>query len=113
MREHRDYTLETLIELDGMIATLGGGFWIKIEAQRVQNDEAKPYGIKYSLTLHDARGERVLGYDNAHALPKNASIKTHDHMHRSGKIVKYEYKDAATLLEDFRKDVERIMRRNS
>jgi len=27
-----------------------------------------PHGIRYSLTLHDKYGARVLGYDNAHAV---------------------------------------------
>lgn len=101
-----------LVDLDGFIAELGDGYWMKIEAKKVMSDLAKPHGIKYSLTLHDHKGARVLGYDNAHAVPSKSSIKAHDHMHKSGKIISYQYKDAAMLLEDFKKDVDRILGRN-
>lgn len=111
MIEHNDYTLETLIDLDEFIAEIGNGYWVKIEAKRVLRDSAKPHGVKYSLTLHDARGNRILGYDNAHAVLSKQAIKNHDHMHKSGKIVRYHYTDAAQLLEDFWKDVERILRK--
>ncbi len=29
---------------------------------------AKKYGIRYSLTLHDREGDRLLGFDNAHEI---------------------------------------------
>lgn len=108
MNKKHDHTLETLLDLDGYIAEIEKGYWIKIEARRVMQDQAKPYGIKYSLTLHDSEGERVLGYDNAHSIPSKGAIKTHNHMHKSGKIINYTYTDAAKLLEDFWKDVDRI-----
>ena len=111
MDKKYDYALENLINLDGYIAEIGEGYWIKIEAKKVAQSKEKPYGIKYSLTLHDTNGERVLGYDNAHAIPFNPSFKGHDHMHKGGKIIKYNYNDAAKLLEDFWKDVERITER--
>jgi hypothetical protein len=106
---NNDDTLETLIDLHGFIAEIGNGYWVKIEARRVAQDLTKPHGIKYSLTLHNIRGERILGYDNAHAVPSKPGIKTHDHMHKSGKIVSYSYTEAAKLLEDFWKDVEQIL----
>lgn len=36
-----------------------------------------PHGIKYSLTLHDRRNHRVIGYDNAHSFKslKNMGLK--------------------------------------
>lgn len=110
MCKKHDYTLDTLISLDGFIAEVGKGYWIKIEARKVKSDIAKPYGIKYSLTLHDPKGERILGYDNAHSIPSKPLIKAHDHMHRSGKIINYHYQDAIKLLDDFWEDVDRILR---
>ena len=106
---NNDYTLETLLDLSGFVAEVGNGYWVKIEVRKVAHDFAKPQGIKYSLTLHNARGERVLGYDNAHAVSSKPGVKAHDHMHKSGKIVSYSYADAAKLLEDFWKDVEQIL----
>lgn len=111
MNKNHDDSLETLIDLDGYIVEIGEGFWVKIEARRIEQSEDKPFGIKYSLTLHNPMGERILGYDNAHSIPSKPTIKTHDHMHKSGKVIQYAYKDAAKLLEDFWKDVDRILGR--
>ena len=109
MDKKQDYALETLVDLDGFIAEIGEGHWVKIEAKKVEKDQAKPHGIKYSLTLHTSKGNRVLGYDNAHSVSSKPSIKAHDHTHKSSKIVHYAYKDAEKLLIDFWKDVDRIL----
>ena len=63
-----DIGLDTLIDLDGSILEQEGGYWLKIEARRVPVSEHLLHGIRYSLTLHDRYGTRVLGYDNAHAV---------------------------------------------
>ncbi|MGN7612859.1 toxin-antitoxin system TumE family protein [Magnetococcales bacterium HHB-1] len=42
------------------------GYWYKIEAQKVKITPQRPHGIRYSLTLHTKRGERIFGIDNAH-----------------------------------------------
>lgn len=112
MDKKYDHSLKTLIDLDGFIAEIGHGYWVKIEAKKVEKEKAKPHGIKYSLTLHNSKGERVLGYDNAHSIPHKASIIANDHKHRSGKIIHYNYKDAGKLLEDFWRDVEQILKRS-
>jgi uncharacterized protein DUF6516 len=111
MQKIADYALETLLDLDGYIAELGEGYWVKIEARRTTIDEQKPHGIKYSLTLHDLKGTRILGYDNAHSVSSRRSLKAHDHIHKSGRVISYIYKDAVQLLDDFWKDVDRILER--
>ena len=50
---HRDSGLETLLDLDGSILEQEGGFWIKVEAKRVEASAYAPHGIRYSLTLHN------------------------------------------------------------
>jgi hypothetical protein len=45
-----------------------------------------PHGIRYSLTLHDQSGVRILGYDNAH------SIKLHSRFKYAGQILPYDHK---------------------
>jgi len=65
----RDDALERLLDLDGFPAEIGGGFWIRIVAQRVPSDGDRPHGVGYSLTLHDPSGRRVFGIDNAHPVP--------------------------------------------
>ena len=41
--------------------------WTKFEACRVAPTRHIPFGIKYSLSLHDRNNTRILGFDNAHA----------------------------------------------
>ena len=62
--------LENLLNLDGEIFPMENGYWVKFckcgfpfghEAKRVDVSKAIPHGIKYSLTLHDKRNQRVVG----------------------------------------------------
>ena len=98
--------LAPLLELDGFIAELGGGYYAKFEAKTVAECEARPAGIKYSLTFHSSDGVRLGGYDNAHPVkegtgPGRRSGPPNDHTHRRLLTERYPYVDASTLLEDF------------
>ena len=75
---------------------------------RAKVTKGRPSGIKYSLTLHDPKGKRIYGIDNAH---KTARRREFDHRHpyRSTKLVAYEYRSPVDLLEDFLREVERIL----
>ena len=55
-----DPSLETLLDLDGSILEQERGYWIKLEAKRVEESENTPHGIRYSLTLHNRFGTRGL-----------------------------------------------------
>lgn len=113
-----DAVIETLLDLDGSVLDQGGGYWIKIDAKRNEVSGEIPHGIRYSLTLHEPYGKRILGYDNAHMVkPPNkfkyaGRIRTFDHRHRhvSDQGVPYEFKDAQQLMNDFFADVDRILR---
>lgn len=113
----RDIGLETLLDLDGWIADQGNGYWIKVEAWRVDVTPEVPHGIRYSLTLHDPYGTRILGYDNAHAVKRPKKFKyagrilayDHKHRHSKDKGIPYEFKDADQLLKDFFEDVDRVL----
>ena len=48
-----DPGLETLLDLSDSIIDQGNGYWIKIEAWRVERTKDVPPGIRYSLTLHE------------------------------------------------------------
>ena len=114
----KDTGIETLLDLHDQIIDQGDGYWIKIEAWQVEPTPEIPHGIRYSLTLHESYGQRILGYDNAHAIkpPKKfkyaGRILTYDHQHRhtSDKGVPYEFKDAHQLLVDFFTAVDRVLR---
>lgn len=62
-----DAALETLLDLDGEIFPMDNGYWTKFEAYRVAPTRHIPFGIRYSLSLHDRNNTRILGFDNAHA----------------------------------------------
>lgn len=70
-----DESLETLLHLDGEVFPMDNGFWTKFEAYKVEPSEYVPYGVRYSLTLHDNNNTRILGFDNAHAYkPKKGNM---------------------------------------
>ena len=74
----------------------------------------RPYGLSYSLALHAPDGERLGGFDNAHPVRGRRGLGTRrresDHRHRLRSTGPYNYKDAATRLEDFWKEVDEILR---
>jgi len=113
----RDPGIDTLLDLHDQVIDQGHGYWLKIEAWRVDPTPEIPHGIRYSLTLHEPYGKRILGYDNAHAVkpPKKfkyaGRILAYDHKHRhvSDKGVPYEFKDAQQLINDFFADVDRVL----
>lgn len=115
MRE--DHGIATLIDLHDQIIDQGGGYWIKIEARVVDVSMDIPHVIRYSLTLHEPYGKRILGYDNAHAVKPPKKFKyagtrlpyDHKHRHVSDKGVPYEFKDAHQLLSDFFVEVDRVL----
>lgn len=105
----RDFTLETLLDMDGEIYIYSSKHWHKIEIRKLNcADKNFPGGVKYSLTLHSPNGTRLLGYDNAHGIDNHAE-EAFDHIHKGARIVKYSYKNAAQLLEDFFNDAEVIL----
>lgn len=111
-----EYGLEFLLAFDGRIHQLEDGYWIKFEIQRAKATKERPHGLSYSFTLHAPDGSRLVGFDNAHAVPAMGSRfkrqpPASDHWHRtendSGRP--YEFKDAETLIEDFFNEVERVL----
>ncbi len=116
MRE--DPGIETLLDLHDEIIDQGDGYWIKIEAWKVDSTPVIPHGVRYSLTLHEPYGKRILGYDNTHSIKPPKKLKyagrilayDHKHRHVSDKGTPYEFKDAHQLLADFFGEVDRVLR---
>jgi hypothetical protein len=115
----QDHGLDLLLSFDGERYVFDGGFWVKYEVERVEPDENRPHGIKYSLTLHAPDGTRILGYDNAHRVRPAGKHKysgrrlPYDHRHRAAgdEGVPDEFVDAATLMGDFLAEVEAVIKR--
>jgi hypothetical protein len=83
-------------------------------AKSVEPSPERPHGISYSLTLHAANGERLVGYDNAHAVatgsgPGRQKGAAHDHRRRHTRTRSYAFSDAATLMQDFWNDVDAVL----
>ena len=116
-KDNKDLELSTLLDLDGQSYWRERKFWVKIEAKRVEIDEHRPHGIKYSLTLHDRNNTRILGFDNAHAIKRRGRrphkytgrIVTWDHVHRQEKVERYLFTSASQLLSDFWNAVNQIV----
>jgi hypothetical protein len=115
---HDDGGIRNLLELSGQIIDQGNGYWIRIEAWEVPRSKNIPHGIRYSLSLHAPSGERLMGYDNAHAVKPPKKFKyagtrlPHDHRHRHSKDkgVPYHFQSAYQLMEDFFKEVDQVLK---
>ena len=88
---------------------------MKFVVVRTEATAERSHGLNYSLTLHAPDGERLVGFDNAHAVregrgPGRRRSGEHDHRHRLRTIRSYEYTDAVTLLGDFWKEVDEVPR---
>jgi hypothetical protein len=74
----------------------------------------RPHGVAYALTLHKPGGQRVFGIDNAHVVrltrgPAARLSAATDHVHRGETMQRYTYRDADTLIDDFWREVEKIV----
>mgnify|MGYP000854155442 CR=1 FL=1 len=119
MSQSTDFALTTLLDLDGHQFTIENGeYTIKFVANLVEPTENTPHGVRYSLTLHDKTGVRVLGYDNSNHDYRPLSKRQHvarkiewDHRHHKDTVTQYNFSTAANLLEDFWEDVRRVVGR--
>jgi hypothetical protein len=105
--------LEALLNLDGDRVVLDELYWTKFDVHRVACTRQIPHGIRYSLTLHRPNGARILGFDNAHAIPLAGSsykyagrVVSFDHEHvYNGQpdppAIRYEFNCPGELLVDF------------
>ena len=110
--------LDLLLDLDGttLVIDSQGRHWVKFAVRRVPYSLERPHGLSYSLTLHDSDGQRLMGFDNAHAVTERKGLSRitrieHDHKHKDNAIKHYEYTDAETLLADFWAEVDRELKR--
>jgi hypothetical protein len=112
MSEDRDPSLDTLLDLDGQVLVVDpeGGHWVKFVVTRVSVSPEKPHGLDYSLTLHGPSGDRLVGFDNSHPVGQGRRGEPMDHRHLLQTVTPYVYEDAATLLADFWKAVDEVLK---
>ena len=111
MQKH-DPALDALLELNGIILVVDpkNGHWVRFVVTQVPPTPEKPHGLDYSLTLHGPNGERLVGFDNDHAVGKQRRGHPRDHRHRIRTVKPYDYSDAATLLADFWSEVDAVLK---
>jgi hypothetical protein len=117
MTEDDDFRKQILLDLNGLKDTNPKGYRVEFEAREVGTSKHRPHGLKYSITLHDRMGNRLIGYDNAHSVKKPTrkrygarKIIAWDHKHRDPKDkgMPYEFDTVSELLSDFWNDVDTI-----
>jgi hypothetical protein len=114
-----DPGLDHLLALDGVVLVVDpvGNHWVKFVVKRVEPSSERPHGLSYSLTLHAADGERLVGFDNAHAIhsgsgPSRRASVTYDHRNRRHRDARpYEFQDAAALLRVFWTEVDALLKK--
>jgi hypothetical protein len=114
-----DHEREYFLGLDRQWIGYEKGYWATFRVSEVETSEERPHGFQYSLSLHDANDDRVLGYNNAHGVDvgsgpsrKSGRPKAFDHINRRGrKPVPYQFKSPYELVSDFLGEVERILKK--
>ncbi len=114
----QDYTLEYLLAYDGLIHWLDEGYSLRFVIKKTKPTKPRPHGLRYSFTVHDGDAKRILGFDNAHQVPEPGGKykkvpDEHDHWHRTenDKGRPYKFVDADTLLQDFFREAERVLKK--
>ena len=110
-------TLEALLVLDGASFEMASGIIVEISARRTNSTPERPHGLSYALVLRPkSGGQPWLRFDNAHQVEERGSgyrrkRRVYDHWHRTERDRgrPYEFTTAPRLLEDFWREVKRIL----
>jgi len=110
----KDFGIEKLLFLNGDRYFIDdkGELEAIFKVTSVAESPEIPHGIKYTLLLLNAKGERIVCFDNAHAVtmgsgPGKKRSKQYDHKHIGNRVVPYEFEDAFKLLKDFWDEVDK------
>lgn len=117
-RRRTDHALEMLLDLNGQVFFIDdrGDYWVRFLVKVVSATPERPHGLRYSLSLHDRAGRRLVGFDNAHAVAERSRgtvarrDRRFDHRHRLGSVRPYDYTDPTSLLADFWRDVDLLLK---
>jgi len=109
---------EHFLSLDRQWIGYEKGYWVTFRVREVEVSEHRPHGFQYSLSLHGPNDDRILGYNNAHAVDvgtgparKSRRPKAFDHINQKGKKpAPYAFKSPYDLIKDFLADVDRILK---
>jgi hypothetical protein len=117
MRKSKDYGLEHLLYLDGdrYFIDEKGEYQVYFKVKTTKSSTGMPHSVSYSLVLIDRSGSRIVGFDNAHAVPSGGGRSRKktvpfDHKHIKDKTRPYNFQGADKLLVDFWKEVDKILK---
>jgi hypothetical protein len=99
-----------LLDYDRRRYWLSNGWCLRFRVKQCPITDARPHGIRYAFTLHDVDMTRLLGFDNAHGVPRR---QAYDHRHRfrrAADLVPYQFAGTDELICDFFDEVERVCR---
>ena len=105
-----DEPMHRLLAYDRRRYWLENGWSLRFRVAEAAVTAGRPHGIKYAFTLHDVDGTRLLGFDNAHGLPR---APAYDHRHRfrrTAELAAYDFRGADELICDFFATVEQACR---
>lgn len=123
MREHdsesNNWEIQYALDLDRQRIGYEKGYWATFRFTKVSPDEGRPRGLQYSLSLHDHKDDRLMGFNNAHPVDvatgparRSRRRREFDHINRRGeRSVPYEFTTVAKLLEDFFAEVDKILKK--
>jgi hypothetical protein len=109
--------LELLLALDGSDFEMTPGVIVEFAARRTDATPERPHGVSYAFVLRRKDGGLPwLRFDNAHAADEGGrgyrrKRAAYDHWHRTEKDKgrPYDFTTAARLLDDFWKEVKRVL----
>jgi hypothetical protein len=105
-----DEAMERLLGFDRRRYWLENGWSIRFRVGSGQPSASRPHGLRYSFTLHDIDGRRLLGFDNAHSVPRRSAFDHRHRFRRDEKPEPYEFNGADRLICDFFDAVEAACR---
>ena len=100
-----------LLNFDRRRYWLVNGWSLRFRIANIETTARRPHGIKYAFTLHDVDGIRLLGFDNAHGVPRAQAF---DHRHRfrqPADLQPYNFRGADELVCDYFAAVEQVCTR--
>ena len=107
-----DEAMRRLLDFDRRRYWLSNGWSIRFRVAAIEASTVRPHGIKYSFTLHDHDGSGLLGFDNAHGVPRTETYDRRHRFRRTQQLVAYEFQDADRLIGDFFAAVEQACRQD-
>ena len=117
-RESNADGLEYLLDLHLSKIGYDNGYWVTMRIVEIAPDSGRPFGVQYSLTLHDGKDDRVLGFDNSHSMDiatgparKSKRPDAFDHIDRRGRnSIPYKFTTPYKLIEDFFVAVDEVLK---